>query len=76
MPDSVCHVVGSGSSINNVDYVTGIGNSSHEQNVHTGNPCRIDLPKKTHKNAPKLTKMAKNQVFFKYFRQYLPNKNT
>ena len=49
MPDSVCHVVGSGGSINNIDYVTGIGNSSREQYVHAGNLCCIDLPKKTQK---------------------------
>ena len=57
MPDSVCHVVGSGSSIDNIDYVTGIRNNSRELNVRTGNLCRIDLPK--------LTKMTKNRAFFK-----------
>ena len=46
MPDSVYHVVGSGSSIDNIGYVTGIRNNSREQNVHAGNPCHIDLPKK------------------------------
>ena len=61
--------------IDNIDYVTGIGNSSREQYIRAArdNPCHIDLPK-NHKNVPQ--KMAKNRAFFKYFRQYLPNKNT
>ena len=45
-----------GYTIDIIDYVTGIGNSSREQYIRAGdNPCRIDLPK-NHKNAPKINK--------------------
>ena len=38
-------------SIDIIDYVTGIGNSSREQYLRAArdNPCRIDLPKKPQK---------------------------
>ena len=41
-------------SIDNIDYVTGIGNSSRERYIRAGNPIRVALIyKKNHKNAPK-----------------------
>ena len=63
-------------TIDNIDYVTGIGNSSCEQYIRAGNPCRLDLQEKPQKCTKKSQKMAKNHAFFKYFREYLPNRNT
>ena len=62
--------------IDNIDYVTGIGNSSCEQYIRAGNPCRPDLQEKPQKCTKKSQNMAKNHAFFKYFREYLPNRNT
>ena len=47
-------------TIDNIDYVTGIGNSSREQYIRAGNPCRLDLQEKpqkctkNHKKWPKI----------------------
>ena len=51
-------------SIDNIDYVTGIGNSSCEQYIRAGNPCHLDLQEKPQKCTKKITKYDE---FFKYF---------
>ena len=68
IPDSVCHVVGSGSSIDNIDYVKPGLETAHVSKMYA-RAIRVALicQKKTHKNAPKLTKMAKNQAFSNTF---------
>ena len=42
--------------IDNIDYVSGIGNSSREQYIRADDPCRPDLQEKPQKCTKKITK--------------------
>ena len=46
---SLYQIINENMTIDNIDYITGIGNSSCEQYIRAGNPCRLDLQEKPQK---------------------------